>query len=367
MDDRLESTAMKALEELCRIPSAPYYEQRGADWVASFCENAGLEVESDAYGNVLVTRPGTDHSVPGMAFVAHLDHPGFEALALDGDAVVGELRGGLNDAACAAGTRVQFIRSDGARTPGEILESSGSGRKRSLRFKVDQASIGELPCAAVLDLVDFQLDGQTIRARALDDLAGCAAIATLLVEAHDSPAPGTVYGLFTRAEEVGLEGARLAASERLIPDGTTIVSVESSKTLPGAEIGGGPVIRVGDFLATFDREAETYLASAAADLKTRNPGFKFQRQLMSGGVCEASAFAAYGYPVTGLAFPLGNYHNNAPDGSVGAEYIHVLDYLNGVRLLAEASLRSGVQQRPAVATRFSSTPEGHARLKGWHR
>ena len=30
---------------------------------------------------------------------------------------------------------------------------------------------------------------------------------------------------------------------------------------------------------------------------------------MSGGVCEATAFAVFGYRTTGIAFPLGNYHN----------------------------------------------------------
>jgi len=362
-DRRLEKSAIMALEALCQIPSAPYYEERGAQWVSDFCKKAGLGVKRDKYGNVLVTRPGTDPAAPGIAFVAHLDHPGFEALKLEGDRIVGELRGGLNDAACSAGTRVQFVTNDGTRFPGEITESTGTGRKKTLKFRAEQAARASLPCGVVLDLVDFQLDGTTIRARALDDLAGCAAIATLLVDAGKSQIPGAVYGLFTRAEEVGLEGARLAASEHLIPEGTTIVSVESSKALPGAEIGGGPVIRVGDYLATFDRNAEACLGTAAAELRSRDPEFRFQRQLMSGGVCEASAFAAWGYAVTGVAFPLGNYHNNTADGGVAEEYIHARDYLDGVRLLAAAAQKSGAQPRPAIVTRFATLPDGHDRLR----
>ena len=63
---------------------------------------------------------------------------------------------------------------------------------------------------------------------------------------------------------------------------------------------------------------------------------------MSGGVCEATAFAAFGYLVTGLAFPLGNYHNSTtkigdPEGGVAAEYIELSDYLGGVDLLTEAA------------------------------
>ena len=63
---------------------------------------------------------------------------------------------------------------------------------------------------------------------------------------------------------------------------------------------------------------------------------------MSGGTCEGTAFAAFGYRVTGLAFPLGNYHNATtripdPDGGVEAEYVRLADYLGGVELIAEAA------------------------------
>ena len=98
-----------------------------------------------------------------------------------------------------------------------------------------------LPAAAVFDLPDFELDGEYIRMRAVDDLAGCAsALAAMarLVRSGEQP-EGDVYTLFTRAEEVGLVGARLAADAGLLPSGTLIVSAESSRTLPGAEQGRG--------------------------------------------------------------------------------------------------------------------------------
>ena len=65
---------------------------------------------------------------------------------------------------------------------------------------------------------------------------------------------------------------------------------------------------------------------------------------MSGGTCEASGFAAFGYATTGIAFPLGNYHNATPEGGVDAEYIHVDDYLYGVRLVEEAARKRHAAQ-----------------------
>jgi len=169
--------------------------------------------------------------------------------------------------------------------------------------------------------------------------------------------PGDVYGVFTRAEEVGLMGARLLAESGLLPKQTLVVSLESSRTLPGAEQGSGPVIRVGDAGMTFNADAESVLLKARETLQLQEGGFRVQRQLMSGGVCEASAFALFGYRTTGIAFPLGNYHNGAPDGTIQAEYIHVEDFIGGVRLIVEAARQMPEKNNVAFKQRLSQVPD----------
>jgi hypothetical protein len=64
---------------------------------------------------------------------------------------------------------------------------------------------------------------------------------------------------------------------------------------------------------------------------------KVQRQLMSGGMCEASAAVMLGYRATGLALPLGNYHNQGPESTLAPETIRATDFLTGVALLQEAA------------------------------
>jgi hypothetical protein len=44
-----------------------------------------------------------------------------------------------------------------------------------------------------------------------------------------------------------------------------------------------------------------------------------------------------GYQATGLAFPLGNYHNKGAGASLAPETIHADDFLTGVALLQEAA------------------------------
>ena len=110
--------------------------------------------------------------------------------------------------------------------------------------------------------------------------------------------------MLTRAEEVGLIGAIHAAKQRTIPEGARLLSIETSRELANARIGDGPIIRIGDRSTVFDREMSNRVSQSAVDA-----GISFQRKLMDGGGCEATAFGVYGYQATGLCLALGNWHN----------------------------------------------------------
>ena len=110
--------------------------------------------------------------------------------------------------------------------------------------------------------------------------------------------------LLTRAEEVGLIGALHAAKHGTIPKDARILSIETSRALPTAPIGAGPVIRTGDRSTVFDRELTNRISRAVAAA-----GIRHQRKLMDGGGCEATAFGSFGYLATGLCVPLGFHHN----------------------------------------------------------
>ena len=343
MNDREE--ALDFLAQLGSQPAVAFHEAGVASAVRSILDGMGLEHSTDGFGNILAKLPGSNPEVPPLAIVAHMDHPGFELTQrLDSGEFVADALGGIPASSFAAGVPLRAILPGGQRLAVVTVGPHGEESERRVVVRLEDPAAGEelpLPAAAVFDLVDFELDGEYIRMRAVDDLAGCAsALAAMArLSRRDEGPEGDVYALFTRAEEVGLVGARLAAEVRLLPTATLIVSAESSRTLPGAEQGKGPVIRVGDAGSTFDADAESVLVRAREALNEREGGFAAQRQLMSGGVCEASAFAAYGYSTTGIAFPLGNYHNGAPEGRIEAEYIHVEDFLGGVALMEEAARR----------------------------
>jgi len=372
----IESSAIEILSDLGKFTATSFWEDGPADYLADRAELSGLEVTIDSWGNVLATKSGSDHNAPGIAFVAHMDHPGYEVVRQDGEHITLKTLGRMGIAAGRAGTTIKVITESGEQIPatvsgaepaaGELTksrEAAGWLGTDTVYAKIDrEAALGKLPRPAVPDLPDFVIEGGLIRMRAADDLAGCAAILAALEHVANEPTQANVHGLFTRAEEAGLIGARLAAEHGLVPKNTVIVSVETSSVLPGAEIGNGIVIRTGDRSTTFDHEAEAYLVEAAQRIKAKTPDFKVQRQLMNAGSCEATAFKGFGYRVTGTAFPLGAWHNRGESG-VEPEFISKDDFIGGAILLTETAKLSGTSPESVQAWLSKSPDEESDRLR----
>ena len=340
----------------------PFLEHGPSAYIKARLTDAGLPVQTDSFGN-LIARYSHETSVETspIALMAHMDHPGFEVLRVEGDRAMARALGGVPAASLHKPTRVLVIAEDDRRIAAETEPLDPDGA-RTVTLRSEESEAVRLGMAVVFDLPDFEIDGDVIRMRALDDLAGCAAALSVLEGLAESNKSADVFGVFTRAEEGGLFGARLMADAGSLPADTLVVSIEASPVIAGVVQGDGPVIRTGDALTTFDMDAEIVLQAAARSLAMRDSAFKHQRRLMSGGVCEATAFSAAGYSVTGLAFPLGNYHNATTsipdaDGGVGAEYIRLADFLNGVDLLAETAGSASRRGRTPAEDRLGPVPE----------
>ena len=112
--------------------------------------------------------------------------------------------------------------------------------------------------------------------------------------------------------------------------------LECSKASADAPIGEGPIVRVGDRSSTFDPALTAALASVATRLdREADEGFAWQRKLMTGGTCEATAYAAFGFAASCVCLPLGNYHNVSDDkeGALEREVISLRDFEGLVTLL----------------------------------
>ncbi len=328
--------SLDVLRAIAAIPTAPLHEAAVARHIAAHLKAAGLSIQPDPYGNLLARIHRGEHARP-LALVAHMDHPGLEVTAADGKALHADVLGGLRPSTLAPGVPLRLHRDDGAAGGSVQRYRPADGARRA---SVEILAEEEFPSGAfgTLDLPSFVRDGDLLRLRAADDLAQCACLVLLAERLAVDDSPMDVTLVFTRAEEIGLVGATLVAQAGLLAPDTIVVSLECSKELPGAEIGGGPVIRVGDAGQAFHPNGEALLLAARDRLiqAARRDGMAapaIQRQLMSGGRCEAGAFQAFGYVTAGMVFPLGNYHNLGPDGQAAPEYIHTHDFLGGIELL----------------------------------
>jgi endoglucanase len=193
------------------------------------------------------------------------------------------------------------------------------------------------PAFAVWDLIDFSVRGQRISGRACDDLIGVAAILATIIRLKQERAAVNVLGVISRAEEVGFHGAlACAASGRLRKD-SLVISLETSRELPGVKMGQGVILRVGDRTSIFGHEPTRFLAEVATELLTTNKKFRIQRALMSGGTCEATAYQEFGFQTAAVCVALGNYHNCAARNQIRAEYVSGYDVTTMVDLLVAAA------------------------------
>ncbi len=298
---------LRVVRALVEQPTAPFHEKAVRDAIiAELRDCPHVSIKHDAYGNMIARYRRGTRKRARWAFAAHMDHPGWVRTK------EGEWR---------------FL--------GSVAE----------RFLVNSKK-REFGDFAMWDLPAYELKDDQIHSRACDDLLGCAEIICLFRELEAAKANVHCLGIFSRAEEVGFWGAIQLARSRVLPKEITIFSLETSAPRGGAEIGRGPIVRVGDRLSIFDSGETTRLMSAASE-----NGIPVQRCLLDGGACEASAYQLYGYRSVAASIGLGNYHNCAPDGSIQCEYVSVDDYENMVRLCLALATGSSKTPDPTKALR----------------
>jgi putative aminopeptidase FrvX len=301
---------LRIVEPLLRCPTAPTFEGAVAEEICRQLRGrAGIHIEKDQFGNLIVVRSGSARAQ--YAFVAHMDHPGWRLQPKK------EFLGGV---------------------PADLQEK---GKIRSF---------GDF---GMWDLPELVVEGDRLYSRACDDLVGCSAIVGILDSLEESRSLASALGIFTRAEEVGFIGAiELIKAGRLDPQ-LTVISLETSAERPPARMGAGPIIRVGDRTSIFDSDVTAFLVETA---KSRQ--LTYQRCLMDGGTCEATAFQLYGYRSAALSIALGNYHNCTPDSRIDAEYVDIRD-LEGLINLCVAI---ATETRSAADTRDTLRQRLEARL-----
>lgn len=342
----MQKSDLSLFLELSNIPTTSFYEELIADFIKSELTKNKIEFIEDKWGNIEALLQGETNKE--IVYISHMDHPGFEITEkIDTKLFKAKTLGGLPKLCDFENTKIKTISLKNE-IKGNLILNDKENNTDEFRFSNSERWLNkefvlielenediEFPCPVVFDLPVPRVLKDEIITPVADDLAGCSLILEALKILKNKNMKYSIRAIFSRAEEVGLLGARLIAKSGRISKDSIIVSVETSSELPGAISGSGPIIRTGDRASTFDNTGEIILLSSVRELLKEDKNFKYQRQLMNLGGCEATAFSAFGYKVTGISLPLINWHNATQSGGVEPERISITDYQNALNIMTK--------------------------------
>ena len=232
------------LKTLTSLPGVSSWEDDVLDFIENEVRPYADVIKRDKMGNLLVFKKGRKHDKTIM-FAAHTDEVGFLVSSVTDDGYIKFSSIGI-DSRILLGLRV-LIGKD--KIPGVIgikavHLTTAEERKNAVSEKDMYIDIGasskEESDALVSkgDFIAFDSDftgfgDVKIKAKALDDRAGCVALIRLIKEAdfeYDS------WCAFTVQEEVGLRGGRIAA-KTVLPDIFIALESTTCSDIPDMEKG----------------------------------------------------------------------------------------------------------------------------------
>jgi endoglucanase len=335
----LRNKHLRLLKDILQQPAAPFRELHVAQCVSKHLQQENIPHFYDPIGNLVIGVNSKaeylrvlkkKNKEPVRVFIAHMDHPGFHGMRwLNKNTLAIKWHGG-SPIKHLAGAKVW------------LADDTGQVAEGQLKNKTD--SVLDIKPKELFGGFSFRshswVSGKRLYTRAADDLVGVFCIVTTAIELFRRQSKNDSFiGLLTRAEEVGFVGAVkhlelgwLSAAKRSV----VCISLEASRHLPGARIGKGPVVRLGDRRTPFDSGALQVLSDLALKILPQ----RHQRRLMDGGACEATATTAWGLPTVGITLPLGNYHNQGLDGGMDCpntsgpapEFVHLDDISDELKL-----------------------------------
>jgi endoglucanase len=314
-------TLKHSLHFILSKPTAPFRETQVMSALKLLCNEAQLPFVQDNFGNIWINvKNFSDLKNVNLLVVAHTDHPGIVIEKIERKKLYGKwLGGGPKDIQ----NSIFEVFSENVSTFAKVVSHTSGPRgpdkvilELLANFNFYKKEIKKLgACLSfesnkIKDNIIFK-NNQCIT-KAADDLAGTVCSFLALKEAlKESKNLRKTALLFTRAEESGFHGTLYVLRKKILNSKKTkILSIEASSRLsPNGLPDFGPILRLGDRMTLFNHDFTYALESIAKKIQAQDKNFKYQKRIMDGGACEASAFNLYGFKVSGISLPLINYHN----------------------------------------------------------
>lgn len=270
-------------------------------------------MRTDALGNLIVEKYGTDDNAKRIMFSAHMDHIGLVVTAIEKE---GYLRV----------TNVGGISMDYSRARHVVFENGvegvlfcqpvKEGKPALSDFYVDIGAQDKEEALQMVQLGDmcvyapdiFSVGKHKVSGPAMDDRCACALLVELLNYAENQK--NTIVAVFSTQEEVGLRGATVAAYG-INPDLGLAIDVTGAgdipeEKFPAVNLGEGPAVKIMDRSMIASPKVRELLFDAA-----EQAGVRVQREVLPYGGTDGGAIqhARAGIPTGTLSIPCRYVHS----------------------------------------------------------
>jgi endoglucanase len=316
------------IRELCHVPGISGFEEEIRACIAEKIRPHVQKMKVDAVGNLIAWKAGRRKAENELLITAHMDEVGFIVKRVDDKGYVRFAPIGGIDRRTVIGKKVLVGR---ARIPGAIgLRAYHLVSAKEEKIVPDMADlyidIGASDKEEARRLVQtgdeilfdsdwIEFGNGRIKAKALDDRIGCAAMIRLIQ--GDLPMDCTF--VFSAQEEVGARGA-FGAAFSLRPRMALILEGTTAADLPGLKehrqvtrVGAGPVLGLMDRQTIYDRD----LFELLRDLADEN-GIPWQTKRTIAGGTDASAIqtSTGGVRVAAISVPVRYIHTPSSSASL---------------------------------------------------
>jgi endoglucanase len=341
----------QSLHQLMEIPGISGQEQKVVQYMVEKLTPLADSVEVDAFGNIIATKKGNKPG-PSLMLAAHSDEIGaivksvekngfirFEKIGGTIDSLLLGRQIGIHGHFGVVGVKAGHLMNEKER--GEVVKHRDLYIDMGVNSDEEIAKMGIRIGDPIIQWPYFHsfYNQDRVCGKALDDRIGCAVLLALFEDLKGNDFAGTLYGVITVQEEVGLRGAQIV-SHRLMPDFAVALDTMPSGDTPDVNfikelpvsIGKGPVIQV--------------LSGGGARGMLLNPIMKhiliqscerakvpYQKTVFIGGNTDAAAIHLVGNGIIAGALTIPRRYSHSP-----IEMMDLNDAVSAVRIFKQIVL-----------------------------
>ncbi|MEG2377232.1 MAG: M42 family peptidase [Clostridia bacterium] len=312
-----------SLCKLCSLRGVSGWEDEVRAAIYEQCAPYAGKLFEDSTGNLYVFKSGAATRRAPLMVCAHMDEVGIIITSITSDGYLRFATVGGVDRRVIIGKRV---RVGACALPGLIgVKAVHLSTKEERKIVPKQEDlyidIGATTKAQAEKLVSpgdvatfdseyAEFGDGYIKARALDDRIGCAAMLTLIRE----PLPFDTWFVFTVQEEIGLRGAAVAAA-RLAPASSLILETTTAADIPGmtgascvCRADGGAVIGFMDRSTIYDKDYFALLCRLADE---NHIPWQIKTQIAGGNDAGIIHKSGVGVKTASISVPVRYIHSPA--------------------------------------------------------